>query len=147
LITAVFNEDGKLINVEGDTKPAAGRLVVDKHQDTSVDVPGRERSGLIGVLKDAIPFTGDDDEEVAKAEDKSAVEDGDATDAEDETGLVASADSVTVPEGAPPKKKKGFFKRLVDAVGIGAEDDDDDDDKDEEPDDRKYRDPTDPDNL
>ncbi len=157
-ITAVFNEDGKLIALEGDVKAALGRLVVDRHQDTSVQVPGEYRKSLLGRLADSMPFTGDDagtpgadkDEESDKTTAASADDESDddllGEDAEEDE-LLADAETVTVPEGAPPKKKKGFFRRIVDSVGLGAEDDDEDEDDEVNQDDRRYRDPTDPDNV
>ncbi len=161
-ITTVFNEDGKLIGVEGDIKAALGRLEVDRHQDTSVEVPGEYRKSLLGRIADSMPFTddgaaqhkatGEEDEEggdtTAAAPDEDSDEDliGDDSD-EDELIADANTDSVTVPEGAPPKKKKGFFRRIVDSVGLGADDDDDEDDDEVNQDDRRYRDPTDPDSI
>lgn len=162
-ITTVFNENGKLIAVEGDIKPALGRLIVDRHQDTSVQVPGEYRKSLIGRIADSMPFTGDDEIDKKKAADEEPDEkDGDtlaalpddesdedllAEDAdEDELVADAKADSVTVPGGAPPKKKKGFFARIVDSVGLGPDEDEDEDDEVNQ-DDRRYRDPTDPDNI
>ena len=143
LVTVVFNEDGKLINVEGNVKPALGTLVVDKHQDMSVNVPGEYEKGFLNRIKDSMPFTGDDDEsedEVSAAESDDGGEDGDLiADAE------SSVNSVTVPEGRAPKKKKGFFRRIVDSMGLGAEHDDDGEST-YDPGDPKYRDPTDPDN-
>jgi hypothetical protein len=53
-----------------------------------------------------------------------------------------------VPEDGRRKKKKGFFSRVVDALGIGADDQDQRDkdrDEDDERDERKYRDLSDPD--
>jgi outer membrane protein assembly factor BamE (lipoprotein component of BamABCDE complex) len=159
LITAVFNEDGKLIALEGDVKAALGRLVVDRHQDTSVQVPGEYRKSLLGRLADSMPFTGDDDgkpdadkdeksdKTTAALADDESDEDLLGEDAEeDELIADAKTETVTVPEGAPPKKKKGFFSRIVDSVGLGAEEDDEDDDEVDQ-DDRRYRDPTDPDNV
>ena len=169
LITAVFNEDGKLTTLEGNITPAMGRLVVDKHQDTSVQVPGEYDKGLFSKLKDSMPFTGDDepdlaDEEEAEKDDSDdkgdkksivASEDDDKELTEEETLKIAAAEksAITVPGGAPPKKKKGFFQRLADAVGLGAGDEDlaidktKDEDLDYDPDDPKYRDQTAPGTL
>ena len=146
LITVIFNDAGQLINVEGDIKPALGRLEVDKHQDTSVQVPDEYEQGLLSKLKDSMPFTGKD-EPKPEANSGDEGKDADEESNDDGSGLIAEAkESVTVPEGAPPKKKKGFFKRLVDAVGLGAEEEDEDDEQSEfDPGDPKYRDPTDPD--
>lgn len=163
LITTVFNEDGKLIALEGDIKAALGRLEVDRHQDTSVQVPGEYRKSLLGRIADSMPFTGEEEpgKEAADADKPdrkvggtSAGTPDDESDDEliadetDEDELIADAKSnaVTVPEGAPPKKKKGFFSRIVDSVGLGA-DEDDEEDEEVDQDDRRYRDPTDPDNI
>jgi len=162
-VTTVFNEDGKLIALEGDIKAALGRLEVDRHQDTSVQVPGEYRKSLLGRIADSMPFTGDDAEVQSADAARQDKEDGSATAAlpddesdedllegeaeEDELIADAKTNAVTVPEGAPPKKKKGFFSRIVDSVGLGADEDDADDDDDVNQDDRRYRDPTDPDNI
>lgn len=149
LITVVFNEDGKLINVEGDTKAAIGRLEVDKHRDRSVQVPGDYEKGIFGKLKDAMPFTGDDEEDeqkVAEADDAEKQETDEQAD-EAETDLIYEAgdEEVAVPDSAPPQKKKSFVERLVNAVGLGAEDDDDEEESEYDPGDPKYRDVSDPD--
>lgn len=188
-VTTVFNEDGKLIAVEGDIKAALGRLEVDRHQDTSVKVPGEYRKGFIGRIADSMPFTGDDEqdaEQVAEAAeevgaddeeklerdrleqasetdalsaeaDEALVEDDedrleqdllDADDAENELIAEAEANAVTVPGGAPPQRKKSLVERMIDAVGLGAdEEEQDDEDEDDYDDDRRYRDPTDPDTV
>jgi len=146
LVTVLFNEDGKLIGLEGDVKAALGRLEVDRHQDTSVEVPDDYDPGLFSKLKDSMPFTGDDEPEDEDAEIAAEVED--EVEQPDDENLIADAEheSVTVPGGAPPQKKKGFFERIVNAVGLGAEDEDEDDeDSDYDPGDPKYRDPTAPD--
>jgi outer membrane protein assembly factor BamE (lipoprotein component of BamABCDE complex) len=163
-ITTVFNEDGKLIALEGGIKAALGRLEVDRHQDTSVQVPGEYQKSFLGRIADSMPFTGDDAEPVEatdetkdkqgddsytalpddESDDDVLDEDADA----DELIADANATSVTVPEGAPPKKKKGFFSRIIDSVGLGADEDEDEDEDDGvNQDDRRYRDPTDPDNI
>lgn len=152
LVTVIFNQDGKLIGVKGDIKPALGRLEVAVHQDTSVQVPDDYKKGLLSKLKNSIPFVGGDEPEPPEDADTEAGDgdDGEGS-ADDGSGLIAETEeaSVTVPGGAPPKKKKGFFKRLVDAIGIGAEEDEEDEEVGDEraydPVDPKYRDPTDPD--
>ncbi|MSR15848.1 MAG: outer membrane protein assembly factor BamE [Gammaproteobacteria bacterium] len=58
-VTLYFDGD-QLTRVEGDVKPAEGRLVVDTRQDTTVDVPNVHREGLIAKLKESIPFVGND---------------------------------------------------------------------------------------
>ena len=156
LVTAIFNEDEKLINLEGNIKAALGPLQVNRHQDTSVKVPEDYNKGIFVKLKESIPFTGEDDPD-APSDDDVASDEGDTSDADEKSAdekkaeLLAKAEaaenSVTVPEGAPPEKKKGFFKRIADAIGIGAEEDEeaeDDGDDDFDPDDPKYRDRYDP---
>jgi len=171
LVTVVFNEDGNLTNLEGDVKPALGKLVVDKHQDTSVQVPDEYEKGLLSKLKDSIPFTSDDGPKLASEKDADK-EDSDGKKSDDRKSTVASEDdreelseeeavkigeaensAITVPGGAPPKKKKGFFQRLADSVGLGADDDDvevdkeKDKDLDYDPDDPRYKDQIDPGSL
>ena len=181
LITAIFNEDGNLTNLQGNITPALGRLEVDVHQDTSVEVPGQQKRGVINRIKEVMTFTGDDEPKLAddkkkkddkdrkKSDDeKSSVADKDEASEDDDTKLFDDDDSeklideeaariaeaektaVTVPGGAPPKKPKGFFQRLADAVGLGADDEDLEVDKSKEeeldydPDDPKYKDQADP---
>jgi outer membrane protein assembly factor BamE len=182
LITAIFNEDGNLVNLEGNITPALGRLEVDKHQDTSVEVPGAPEKGMLSKLKNVIPFTGDDepslaDDEKSKKDDKDGepsdnekstvadtgeepadgdkklfVDDESEKFAKEEAARIAEAEktAVTVPGGAPPKKQKGFFQRLADSVGLGADDEDLEHDsaKDEaldyDPEDPKYQEQADP---
>ena len=151
VVTVVFNEDGRLVNVEGDVTAALGRLEVDKHQDTSVRVPGEYEKGFFAKIKDSMPFTGDEPETVSASDadtEKTDLDDTAAGDADGEAALVAGVDdeSVTVPETPPPKKERGFFRRIVDAVGLGAEEDDEEEEEQsyERPD-PKYRDPTNPD--
>ena len=172
IITAVFNEDGKLTNLEGNITPAMGTLLVDKHQDTSVQVPDDYEKGILSKLKDSMPFTGDDEPEIADKEDADKADKIDSEDNGDKKSIIASEDddeelteeeavkiaeaektAISVPGGAPPKKKKGFFQRLADSVGLGADDDDlevdknKDKDLDYDPDDPKYRDQTEPGSL
>ena len=174
-LTLVFTDD-KLDYVEGDIVPAAGELIVDTHQDMSVEVPLYFRKNLLGRLKDKIPFTGDDEEEyiydiddAGKLDDKKSddtdgekSEDGEAQndeptqeqDAEEdqeddqEDTQVASATEELVPRDAPTgKKKRGFFRRIFDGIGLGAKDDEDVAPGDHDPSDPKYRDITNPDDL
>lgn len=58
-VTIYFDGDN-LARIEGDIKPAAGKLVVDTRQDTTVEVPDALHPGLIAKIKDTIPFVGDD---------------------------------------------------------------------------------------
>lgn len=143
----LYFENEVLSRLEGDVKPAAGRLVVDTRQDTQVEVPGIHRKGFLQKVKDSMPLIGKDDEEeksqaksknddpaqLANAKDadepESAEDDREDTDAdnsEDEVEL-AEQSAVIVPEDAPKKeKKRGFFKRIFDSVGLGAEEDEED---------------------
>ncbi len=57
----LFFEDDKLARIEGDVKPAEGRLVVDTRQDTTVEVPQTQKESLVAKIKDTIPFVGDDE--------------------------------------------------------------------------------------
>lgn len=141
LVTAVFNDDNKLIALEGNIKAALGRLEVDKHQDTSVQVPDDYDPGLLAKLKESIPFTSDGNHEVVGENDDVAdvLTEGSEKIAEEAEILAAAEDSINVPEEPLPEKKKGFFTRIVDAIGLGAEDDGDAND-DYESRDPKYRD-------
>jgi outer membrane protein assembly factor BamE len=58
-VTLYFDDD-KLARMEGDIKPAEGKLVVDTRQDTTVAVPGEYNPSLLTKLKDTIPFVGED---------------------------------------------------------------------------------------
>ena len=152
LVTAIFNDDGKLINLDGNIKAALGRLEVDMHQDTSVEVPEDYIKGIFAKLKESMPFTGGDEPEpeaeVAEGESEADDKlDDELADEESKVLSEAEKNAVTVPAGAPPKKKKGFFTRIVNAIGIGAEDEDEEPDEvgaSYDPEDPKYRDPTDP---
>jgi outer membrane protein assembly factor BamE (lipoprotein component of BamABCDE complex) len=151
LVTALFNEDEKLVALEGNIKAAVGKLEVDLHQDTSVKVPDDYNKGMFAKLKDSMPFSGDDGDHKSKDD---VAENDEAADEEsnDQAELLAQEEAaksaVSVPEDGRRKKKKGFFSRVVDALGIGADDQDQRDkdrDEDDERDERKYRDLSDPD--
>lgn len=134
LITLVF-ADEKLDHIEGNVQPAAGVLVADLHQDTSVDVPRWRKPTLATRLKSALPFT--DNGGLLEAEpDRKADSEGVAsslrvTDDEPvnkETPYdniqAAPGEGVVVPPDAPTfKKKKGFFGGLADTLGIGPDED------------------------
>jgi len=132
----LFFENKLLSRVEGDITPAQGRLVVDTRQDTTVNVPGEYEKGFFRKIKDSMPLIGEDDDETAEdnadkdlaskdpAEIAGADEDELLADKEDAD--TASTEAVVVPEDAPKKeKKRGFFKRIFDSVGLGADEDDD----------------------
>lgn len=152
----LYFENELLVGVEGDVKAAEGRLVVDLRQDTQVEVPGEFRKGFLARMKDSMPLIGKDDDEAAadsedNAQDKdpavqAKAEPGDDSMSEsdattdssaeieseddgpsDEELAAAEENAVVVPEDAPKKeKKRGFFKRIFDSVGLGAEEDDED---------------------
>ena len=151
----LFFENELLVGVDGDVKPAEGRLVVDLRQDTQVEVPGEFRKGFLARMKDSMPLIGDDDEEseskqeddeetdpavqadtaletVAKSDDSEDTESDDTgalDDSEPSKEELAAAEesAVVVPEDAPKKeKKRGFFKRIFDSIGLGAEEDEED---------------------
>jgi len=75
----IYFEGDNLARIEGDIKPAAGKLVVDTRQDTTVEVPGVHHPGLIAKIKDTIPFVGEDkpheDEDKTKKNQLPAVAD------------------------------------------------------------------------
>jgi outer membrane protein assembly factor BamE len=91
----LFFEDDKLARIEGDIKPAAGRLVVDTRQDTTVVVPNKEKTSLVTKIKGSIPFVGDEKAKQATTDKQTAEE-------------VAKAEQVVpeseVPTAAPPPK-------------------------------------------
>lgn len=138
-ITLYF-ENQLLARVEGNVVPAAGRLVVDTRQDTTVEVPGVYKKGFFRKIKDSMPLIGEDADvpedatEVEKeaadviAQAEEALEEGETTTAEiDADDEQDTGEEVLVPEDAPKKeKKRGFFKRIFDSVGLGAEEDEDD---------------------
>ena len=53
-VTLYFTAD-KLARIEGNIKPAAGKLVVDTRQDTTVEVPGVYRSGIVARTQQRAP--------------------------------------------------------------------------------------------
>jgi outer membrane protein assembly factor BamE len=135
---SLFFEDDRLVRVEGDIKPALGRLEVERERSAMVEVPGEHEESMFARLKDKVWF-GDDEPESAAASDAALEADRDSEDTTLEEG-VASREEVVVPDDAPVRKKKGFFARLFDRVGRGEEEKA----RSEEP---RYRDPTDPDNT
>ncbi|MBI2800560.1 MAG: outer membrane protein assembly factor BamE [Gammaproteobacteria bacterium] len=57
-ITLYF-ADEKLARIEGDVKPAAGKLIVDTRQDMTVEVPGDFKPGIVTRIKNTLPFVGE----------------------------------------------------------------------------------------
>jgi outer membrane protein assembly factor BamE len=128
----IFFEDGKLYRIEGDVKPALGRLVVDTRQDTTVAVPFDEHESFFANLK--VPFTGNDEDEAQADEETGEQEDlevaavdrlpQDETDRADEllADVEKSQNEIVIPEDAPVEKEKtGFFQRIFNTIGLGDE--------------------------
>ncbi|MGE0486156.1 MAG: outer membrane protein assembly factor BamE [Gammaproteobacteria bacterium] len=166
-ITLYF-EDEKLARIGGDVKPADSPLVVTLHQDTTVKVPQLRKRSFVEKVTDKIPFVEPEREKVEEVGvDEAAAEvAGKDVEPEDNVNLptlaedtpqprspyedlqAAPGEGVIVPPDAPTsRKKKGFFSRIADSIGIGADDDDIDDESDYDPGDPKYRDITDQNNL
>ena len=126
-VTLIFEND-VLASIEGDVKPAMGRLVVDTRQDTTVEVPGVHKKGMLSKIKDSMPFVGDeeqtaegesadetaDQDEALIADDadtEGLIGDQDSEAADDEERLLADEssaeeESVIVPADAPKKEEK-----------------------------------------
>ena len=169
-VTAFF-VDGNLDHLEGDIKPVIGRLEVDTRQDTTVDVPEYVRKNFMTRIVEKMSFTGDGEEDANEASATAAGEDqdtdaqaavgepaivaltdagtADAVDAGEEVSratMLAASGGVIVPPDAPRREeKKGFIRRFLDGVGLGA--DDDGGDTGYDPGDPRYRDVTNPDDL
>lgn len=132
-ISLVFVDD-LLDRAEGNVTAARGQLVADLRQDTTVLVPLAPRKGILLKIKDSMPFIGNDDDDW-----EPGVAPGN-TDDETIAGVDGTEQEVIIPEDAP-LKEKGFFRSMLDKVGLGA---DDEDDSGYDPGDPKYRDPTNP---
>ena len=160
-VSLVFVND-QLDHVTGDIVAASGELIIDTHQDMTVEVPLYFRKNLLTRIKNKIPFTGEEEEEyVYDIEDVEGDKKSDDTDKEaqaddaeqeqdddPEDTQIASAPEILVPRDAPTGgKKKGFFRRIFDGIGLGADDDENDVPVDYDPGDPKYRDITNPDDL
>lgn len=123
---SLYFEDDVLVRVEGDVKPAIGRLEVRPPPAAMVEVPGEYRPGLVDRLKSKVglaeePIVPPVDAEEAGAEDGEQAQAANEQDGGNEDRAIAAAErSVVVPEQAP-RKKKGFFGRLLEKVGIGEE--------------------------
>ena len=140
--------DEKLDHVTGDIKPAIGTLVVDTRQDMTVKVPDEFDKTLFEKLKDSIPFTGDTKEpstdDIAASDRPEGAADPSAAKGDEPEKAKKTHEGIVVPEKAPIKKK-GFFRRMLDKIGIGG--DDSDTGTEQHRPDPKYRDPTNPDDL
>ena len=156
-VTLVFL-NGQLDHLTGDIVAASGELIIDTRQDMTVEVPLYLRKGIFSRMKDKIPFTDEKKEEYIydvkdlegheESDEEAQAADADAEQEDDpEDTQIASAPEILVPRDAPTKeKKKGFFRRIFDGIGLGAEDDEEAP-GDYDPGDPKYRDITNPDDL
>lgn len=97
-VTLIF-ADGKLVQVGGNVKPAAGEIEVELHNDTTVDVPKGRRRGMMARIKQTIPFTGDEEKKPAK-DDKAKQPKS------DDKGSTAVADSAEKTDGKPAEASK-----------------------------------------
>lgn len=156
-------EDDKLASVNGDVKPAEGDLVVALHQDRAVKVPSLKKRSFVTRMKAKIPFVEEPQEEVVEilpgeeapeltpeqqAEEDSLVYEFEPLVPTSPYADIQSApgEGIIVPPDAPRvRKKKGFFSRLFDGIGLGAEEEEEDPDY--NPNDRRYRDITDQDDV
>lgn len=93
-ITLVFADD-KLDRVVGNVKPAEGEIEVELHQDTTVDVPKGRKRGIVARVAQAIPFTGDEEEQEKAADGKAQGEDKDGKTADAQDDARASDDKDT----------------------------------------------------
>ncbi len=114
---SLFFEDERLARVEGDVKPALGRLEVRRERSSVVEVPGEYRPSLVSRLKDKVglgdepipaPDDGVDDQAGAESADAAGTESA----GEEAAAPELAEQTVVIPEDAPRKKKKGFFARL-----------------------------------
>ena len=116
-ITLFFAED-KLARVEGDVKPAAGRLVVDTRQDMTVDVPEPEAEGLISKLKDNIPFVGEEEIPKKPVEKTGVARVVEAEDALPTARKLATKPTITPVQRAALEEQEGpgVLAKLKDAI-------------------------------
>lgn len=155
LITLVF-VDEKLHHAEGNVKAAAGVLVADLHQDTTIDVPRFRKPSFVTRVKSSLPFADDMQIDETESEpDRKADTEGvtEGLQAPEEPLFkvtpydniqAAPGEGVVVPPDAPTlTKKKGFFGTLADSVGIGPEEGKNEDET-KDPGDPRYRDIKDP---
>ena len=142
-ITLIF-EDDVLARVEGDVKPAETPLIVDVHQDLTVAVPRLKKKSLMTKIKETMPFTEAEEEKAVVLDERGNPVDADAVDEEEddlsaELAAVnsqalgnevspyaniqaAPGEGIIVPPDAPTnRKEKGFFGRLIDGIGLGAD--------------------------
>ncbi len=148
-ISLFFKED-VLARVEGDIKPAHAALKVQKHNDITVTVPGEARPGIIERVKSSVglgdketapPLQADTGAQTKPAETTSTAAPPDTAKTADKQGksITVPPDTVTLEE--EKERKKGFFGRLLEKMGVG----DNEDETEYDPGDPKYKDPTNPD--
>lgn len=168
-LTLIFDQDQKLDRVEGGVKATSQLLIADVHHDTTIRVPNFEKTTYVQRLKRKIPFTSEErkplktetledgtevvvDEDIVRYSDEEldemfAIE---QTEPSDPYQNIQSApgESVIVPPDAPLEgKKKGFFSRFFDGIGLGADETEAPTNEDYDPGDPKYRDITDQDDV
>lgn len=157
LITLVFKDD-KLHHLEGDVVAAEGVLVAELHHDTTVNVPRFRPKSFATRVKEKLPFVEEtsndlaEDEELTEEEKQRIAEAFKREDEVDDDPYLdiqaAPGEGVVVVPDAPlKKKKKGFFARLVDSIGIGADEDDDTPDENQQRGSRGFQDVTNPEDL
>jgi len=148
---SLYFEDGKLARIEGNVQPATKHLQVPPRTITKVVVPGEYEEGFLARMKESIGLGNDDKEHLPgyqpKQKDATATQPTQpSTTGQGKTGSEPAPDSVTVPPETVTYKEeeehnKGFFRRMLEKIGIG----DNEDEQDYEPADPKYKDPSNPD--
>ncbi len=148
---SLFFENGKLARVEGDVRPAQGPLQApQRHRTTKVVVPGEYEEGFLEKMKATVGFGSDEKEleplpsfQQEEEDHQAASPETAAAPAQEQqeagTAVTVPPDTVTLKE--EEERKKGFFRRLLEKIGVG----DNEDEEDYEPAEPKYRDPTNPD--
>lgn len=123
----LFFKDDLLKRVEGDVKPARGKIHVESRKLENVEVPPYEGPGLFSRVKDAVTFGGDKPDQI----EKSAKEDANATTLEKTEESIKSGDpdststkkagqataiesSDTAPTSDTAEEDDGFFGKLWD---------------------------------
>lgn len=134
---SLYFENDKLLRVEGDVKPAAGKLEVRREKAAMVDVPRERDTTLFGKLKDKVGF-GDEHAQENKAREsageaaaagegapavETAAAEGQSADVEatDAAAQAQASDEAAQADDEPKarakKKKKGFFGRMWSRIG------------------------------
>lgn len=134
-VTLVF-VDGRLHHVEGDVRPAPGRLEVRRQRSQMVAVPGEYQPSVLSRLKERVEFWDHDEPEQAQGGDAEA-DDGEAArrarqedvaEAGTPSGRTADGDQasadddgVLVPDESPAEERRGFFARLWERMKGGGD--------------------------